>query len=304
VNQGPRAWSGGRELPADSARPPPLPGRRLRTRRGRLIAGIVACAVLALGVGVAVGRVHGPVPTASCTFASTVTTTPYSVTLVQAQNAAVIAAVALRKGMPDHAVTIALAASLQESQLRNLSYGDLDSVGLFQQRPSEGWGTTSQIMDANYAASAFYDHLARVDGWRTMAVTEAAQLVQHSATPDAYATWEIEARSLARALTGEVAAGLSCHLNGFGGPAQPPSGLAQASKSEMGAALVGSPVPAKTGWQVATWAVAHAYNYHLSSVSFDGWTWAVSSGTWTPVLGSGRGTAQNIVTVTGDQSPS
>ena len=115
-----------------------------------------------------------------------------------------------------------------------------------------------------------------------MAVTEAAQLVQHSATPDAYANWETEARSLATALTGEVPAGLSCGLDGFGGPAPPPSALAQASTEEMGTQLLGVPVSTKTGWRVATWAVAHAYNYHITSVSFEGRTWTEASGTWSP----------------------
>jgi hypothetical protein len=204
----------------------------------------------------------------------------------------------MRKGMPDHAVTVALAASLQETQLRNLPYGDRDSVGLFQQRPSQGWGTNAQIMDPNYAASAFYDHLALVPGWQTMAVTEAAQLVQQSATPDAYANWETEARSLARALTGEVPAGLSCRFDGFGGPTPSPSALAQAARTEMGAQLFGVPVSTKTGWQVASWAVAHAYSYHVSSVSFEGRTWTAASGTWSPIGISGTGGAQGTVKVT------
>jgi hypothetical protein len=222
----------------------------------------------------------------------------YSITPTQAQNAAIIAAVALRMGLPDHAVTVALATSLQESQLLNLPYGDQDSLGLFQQRPSQGWGTSTQVMDPNYAASAFYDHLAQLSGWQTMPVTEAAQLVQHSATPDAYATWETEARSLARALTGEVPTGLTCHLDGFSGPAPPPSALLQAALTEMGSQLIGAPVSTKTGWQVASWAVAHADNYHLNSVSFGGWTWTVASGTWASISGSGAGTAQDTVVVT------
>jgi len=222
----------------------------------------------------------------------------YTITPAQAQNAAVIAAVALRKGMADHAVTVALAASLQETQLRNLPYGDLDSVGLFQQRPSQGWGTSAQIMDPNYAASAFYDHLAQVSGWQSMAVTEAAQLVQHSAAPNAYATWETEARSLASALTGEVPAGLSCRLHGFGGSAPPPSALGQAAVTEMGAPLLGVPLPTKTGWDVAAWCVAHAYNYHLSSVSFGSWKWTVASGRWALVTRSAPGTADSTVTAT------
>jgi hypothetical protein len=302
VNEAPAAPSDRAALVADTARPPPSgrhrSGRRSGIRRTHLIGGVVAVSGLAVGIGLVTRQAHGPMPPAGCSFASTGMTSRYSITPAQAQNAAVIAAVALRKGMPDHAVTVALAASLQETQLQNLPYGDLDSVGLFQQRPSQGWGTSAQIMDPNYAASAFYDHLAQVTGWQTMAVTKAAQLVQHSATPDAYATWETEARSLARALTGEVPAGLACRFDGFGGRAPPPSALAQAAVTEMGAQLLGVPVSTKTGWQVASWAVAHAYNYHLSSVSFEGWTWTVASGTWTPIASSPSGAGQNTVTIT------
>ena len=81
----------------------------------------------------------------------------------------------------------ALAAAFQESGLHNLSHGDRDSLGLFQQRPSQGWGTPSQIMDPGYAAGAFYHRLAQVTGWQTTSVTDAAQQVQRSAAPDAYA---------------------------------------------------------------------------------------------------------------------
>jgi hypothetical protein len=243
-------------------------------------------------------RGQGPTPPTGCVFASTATSAQYSITPTQAQNAAIIAAVAMRKGMPDHAVTVALATSLQETQLQNLPYGDRDSLGLFQQRPSQGWGTSAQIMDPDFSASAFYDHLAQVPGWQTMAVTDAAQLVQRSASPDAYAKWETEARSLATALTGEVPAGLSCRLDGFGGLAPPSSALTQASAQEMGAQLLGVPLSTKTGWRVATWAVAHAYNYHISSVSFGGRTWTGASGIWSPIAGSESGTAQNTVNVT------
>ena len=201
------------------------------------------------------GRAHSPVAPQGCTFASTATTARYSITPAQAQNATIIAAVALRKGMLDHAVTVALATSLQETQLRNLPYGDLDSVGLFQQRPSQGWGTRAQIMVPNYAASAFYDHLAQVAGWQTMAVTEVAQSIQQSATPDAYATWETEARSLARVLTGEVSAGLSCHLDGFGGLVPPPSALSQAARTELGAHCSACRSPPRPGgrWPLGPW---------------------------------------------------
>ena len=84
--------------------------------------------------------------------------------LEQSGNAALIAAVAVQRGLPARAATIALATAYQESDLRNLEYGDRDSLGLFQQRPSQGWGTREEILDPHYAAGAFYDALVQVDG--------------------------------------------------------------------------------------------------------------------------------------------
>jgi len=128
----------------------------------------------------------------------------------QAENAALIAAIAVGRGMPARAVTIALATAYQESKLYNIDYGDRDSLGLFQQRPSQGWGTPEQVQDPVYAATAFYDALEQVDGYRSMRVTEAAQRVQRSAYPEAYADHEDDARVLASALTGWSRAAFTC----------------------------------------------------------------------------------------------
>ncbi len=226
-----------------------------------------------------------PHPTTStCSVSSGAKTSPYAFTPDQAQNATIIAAVGIRKGMPDHAVTVALAAALQESHLMNLPYGDRDSLGLFQQRPSQGWGTPAQILDPAYASSAFYDRLARVSGWESLPVTEAAQLVQGSANPSAYAQWEGEARALAIATTGERAAGLTCQLSGFGGSRPSGAVLAAAAAAELGPHALANPSTTKAGWQFAAWAVAHAYNYHLTSVSYGGrqWTWNSVATTWSP----------------------
>jgi hypothetical protein len=271
--------------------------RRLGVRLAFLIGGSLVVLGFTIGAVVLAGRTPGSVPPSTCTFASVSGSGRYKITPEQAQNASIIAAVALRQGLPDHAVTVALATSFQESELRNLHYGDLDSIGLFQQRPSQGWGTRAQILDPSYAATAFFDHLNQIAGWQTIPVTEAAQLVQHSATPAAYGAWETESRSLARALTGELPAGLSCELGGFGGPVPAPSALTRAATSEMGAQLLGVPVASKVGWQVAAWAVAHAYLYHLSSVSFGTRTWTVASGMWAVTAASGVGTGQNTVVV-------
>lgn len=123
----------------------------------------------------------------------------------QAKNAATIIAVGRDLGVPDYGIVIALATAMQESSLRNISYGHLDSVGLFQQRPSAGWGTVAQLTTATHAARLFYGGpsnpnkgvtkgLLDVAGWQSMTLTQAAQKVQVSAFPTAYAKWEASAR--------------------------------------------------------------------------------------------------------------
>ena len=108
----------------------------------------------------------------------------------QAQNAATIAAVAARRGLPARAVSIALTTAYQESDLTNVRYGDSDSLGLFQQRPSQGWGKPNQVMDPVYASNAFYNALVKIPNYQAMDITKAAQEVQRSAYPSAYsATW-------------------------------------------------------------------------------------------------------------------
>jgi cell wall-associated NlpC family hydrolase len=118
----------------------------------------------------------------------------------QLTNAAIIVSVGAGRGIAPRGLIIAVATALQESSLRNL--GDLgpnndhDSLGLFQQRPSQQWGTPEQIMDPVYASNKFYDKLLTVPGWEQLPVTEAAQAVQVSAYPDAYAKWEPDATAL------------------------------------------------------------------------------------------------------------
>ena len=137
-----------------------------------------------------------PPTTALCTVPAT------SVTLAADQwaNARTIADVAWQRGLPERAVVIALATAMQESTLHNLDYGDRDSLGLFQQRPSQGWGTPAQVQDPVYAAGKFYDGLVQVPGWDTRRLTEAADAVQRSAFPRAYQRWSDFAQSLTTAL--------------------------------------------------------------------------------------------------------
>lgn len=144
----------------------------------------------------------------------------YEFTPEQAVNAATISAIGTSRGMPERAVAIALATALQESGLRNIRHGDRDSLGLFQQRSSQGWGTRKQIMDPTYSAGIFYEHLAKVPGYSRLPLTVAAQRVQHSGFPQAYAKHEPDATLLAAALTGRAAATLTCQ----GRPAATPAG--------------------------------------------------------------------------------
>lgn len=218
----------------------------------------------------------------------------YQLSLDQAANAATIAAVGKAAGLPDHAVTVALAAALQESRLHNLAGGDRDSVGLFQQRPSQGWGTPTQLRQPSYAAGAFFAALRTVPGWENLPVTEAAQLVQRSAAPDAYAAWEQQARAIAEALTGETPGGLACQFapSATSAVASP---LAAAMTAELGSSAFTVADPA-TQWLVATWLVAHASTYRITSVAFGTYRWASSKAVWTA---TNADRAQLAVTVAG-----
>jgi hypothetical protein len=131
----------------------------------------------------------------------------------QARYAGLITAIAVERGLPARAASIALAAAYQESDLRNLDGGDRDSAGLFQQRPSQGWGTLDEVRDPVHATNAFYDALAKVDGYEELEITVAAQEVQRSGFPDAYADHEADARALASALSGNSPERFSCRLD-------------------------------------------------------------------------------------------
>jgi hypothetical protein len=255
--------------------------RRSRRSRGRALTAVAASVALVAGAAVTIWLLAqgSRTGTGSCavTTAAGGNSTTYALTPEQARNAATIAAVGIRMGLPDHAVTVALAAALQESKLRNLSYGDLDSRGLFQQRPSQGWGTAQQISDPVYAATAFYEHLQRVPGWQTMSVTTAAQRVQQSGAPGAYAQWEGTARVTAAALTGETAAGLTCSSVDV---SHPTGDVADVAETELGTRNLSGEHATARGWALASWLVAHAGDLGVSRVSFAGRTWTADSGSW------------------------
>ncbi|HEY3748514.1 MAG TPA: hypothetical protein VGL80_04905 [Pseudonocardiaceae bacterium] len=235
--------------------------------------------IVVAGAGAVWFFVRSPfAPPPGCTVAgATAGSSGFALSPEQAGNAATIAAVGQRLGMPDHAVTVALATAMQESDLANLSGGDRDSAGLFQQRPSQGWGTYAQVTDPVHASIEFYDHLRKLSGWQQLSVTEAAQQVQHSAAPDAYAVWEPEARALAVALTGEAAAALTCQNLTI---AAPSASLADLAAAEWGTSTLSGPHSTARGWAISSWLVAHATRLGIDRVTYGGRTWTAASGSW------------------------
>ncbi|WP_417159266.1 heavy metal transporter [Streptomyces scabiei] len=188
------------------------PGPRPRRRGRRVLQFMAAFVVLAaIGAYLTVQYLTGGNGTPRCVVVSGKDDgQSYDFTPEQAANAATISAVGTSRDLPERAVTIALATALQESGLRNIAHGDRDSLGLFQQRPSQGWGTEQQIQDPVYAAGEFYEHLVKVADYERLPLTVAAQKVQRSGYPEAYAKHEPDATLLAAALTGRSAASLTC----------------------------------------------------------------------------------------------
>ena len=167
--------------------------------------------VIGVVVAVALGVRHELGPLLSpdeCT--ATVEGRTVTLSQEQAENAALIVGISVQRGLPARAASIALATAYQESKILNLDGGDRDSLGIFQQRPSQGWGTPAQVQDPVYATNAFYDALVRVDDYEQLEITVAAQEVQRSGFPDAYADHEADARVLASALTGHSPHAFTC----------------------------------------------------------------------------------------------
>lgn len=224
----------------------------------------------------------------------------------QVANAATITAVGLRRGVPQRGLVVALATAWQESKLENLSGGDRDSIGLFQQRPSQGWGKPEQIADPRYAANAFYTALLKVKGWEKMRVTDAAQEVQRSAHPEAYEKWVDESEIMARALSGEATGAVACTVTEASshGP-EAAKTLGASVKLDWGdvrtadvADLIGVALKVrepKTGWQYAHWMVAHAQDHGVKRVVFNDMEWTAKSGGWSRVTQRGGTGAQQVV---------
>lgn len=229
----------------------------------------------------------------------------------QMSHAATIAAVGVRLGMPDQAVVVALATAFQESTLRNLPHlgdrNDHDSLGLFQQRPSQGWGSEEEILNPRYAAERFYLALEDVDGWQTMRLTDAAQRVQRSAFPEAYQRWSQPATVLATALLGQARAAVTCTVSQVSPVAEQASGA-----ERIGEALIddwGEDVQVarlddtrievtaeniQAGWRYAHWLVAHGDEYGVTRVHFADLEWSAARGTWTKAMASSSTVEANL----------
>lgn len=283
------------------------------TSGGRRVALGITGLLLITGGYIAVRSGLGPLPdTESCT--ATVNDYTVAMSTEQAENASLMAAIAEQRGLPARAVSIAIAAAYQESKLVNINHGDRDSVGLFQQRPSQGWGTAKQIMDPYYAINAFYDALVKVDGYQDMEITKAAQAVQRSAFPDAYADHEKDGRTISSAMSGNSEAAFSCvvsrhdeadeqagadgltpraeavrenmafgdlALGGFG-PGGITNGHIAGSAHYEGRAIdvFYRPINAdntRRGWVLAHYLVANADRLHIDHVIFDDKIWTAGS---------------------------
>ncbi|WP_308296923.1 hypothetical protein [Streptomyces sp. ISL-44] len=300
--------------------------RAPRPRRRRPLRTAVGLLVLSAVIGYfAVQRYsNGGAGAPYCTATATATAADgqkYEMTPEQAANAATIAAVGISKGLPDRAVTIALATAMQESALRNLGHGDRDSLGLFQQRPSMGWGTAEQIQDPVYSAGIFYDHLVDVPGYSRLPLTVAAQKVQRSGYPQAYAKHETDATvltaafgesgvlscsgpaplkgdpekvkaELVRAFGKEALAGSTGSAGAAGGAGAGRTAPGGIPEPEINLRLKqdGGPGEERRGRAMAHWAVARSHELGIARVSYrgGGWIGGQARGVWQDKGGPGK----------------
>jgi hypothetical protein len=262
--------------------------RRRKRRRLRATA-LLLTVVAAVTVYVGFRRIQPILEGTGCR--AVVGSETYALDPEQAAIAATIAGVAHKQSMPEDAVTIAYAAALQESKMHNLHYGDMDSVGVFQQRPSQGWGTTRELEDPVYATTRFFSALAAVHGYIKLPVYQAAQAVQRSADGSAYIQYEQTGTELAAVFTGQRAHDVSCWSASASTKrtnlAAADSELArtfgaipeQQTRSAGGGRRVQLRVPqSPAGWAVATWLVTHATSYGIHEVRYGGYQWQESSG--------------------------
>ena len=202
-----------------------------------------------------------------------------AIDLDQAHYASIIVGLSVRRGLPPRAASIAMATVYQETGIRNLDYGDRDSVGLFQQRPSQGWGSAKQLQDPYYATGKFYDVLVKVKGWRTGDINDVAQAVQRSGYPEAYRDHESDARVLASTLSGHSPGAFRC-LDRSNAPGDADRLAASLGKTfgkveseSVDASLRVDARSTRLAWAYAHYAVANAKYYGVTTVKVGGQVW-------------------------------
>jgi hypothetical protein len=256
-----------------------------RRRRGISGISLLIAVIVVLGLYVAFRSVAPLLQGSDCTAAGA--GQDIALNPGQAGIAATIAGVAARDALPQRAVTIAYAAALQESKLENLTYGDRDSVGVFQQRPSQGWWKRSDLDNPVYASSKFFAALFRVPGYQRMPIYEAAQDVQHSADGFAYQRYQSLAGHMTPAFTGQDAHAVWCWYSPkIGGTAKVDAasrGLAQAfgpqsARPAADPGLIVQVATGRQGWAEAAWLVTHAQQYRIADVAYAGYQWSAASG--------------------------
>lgn len=258
--------------------------RRTTKRTIALVAvlAVVAAGIIAVRAIVRAFQTH--FSSSSCTVGS------YQLDTSQASVAAQMVGAASKRfnpALPKRASVLALMAGLQESKLTNIppGQGDRDSVGVLQQRPSQGWGhyRAAPLTDVTEATYEFLSHLVKVPNWRTKAPADAIQAVQISADGSAYAKHEDEARALAEALLGERPAAISCSIDKPTEVASPHRVIAllrhQLPVNPPAASGRTIRVPG-AGWQTTAWFVANADRLGIDSVSYGGKRWSRGDG-WT-----------------------
>jgi hypothetical protein len=244
-----------------------------------IVAILIAAGVYAAYRGVKKLTAPGP-PAPGCLAAG------FPLSFDQAGIAATIAAVADHERLPVRAVTVAYATALQESDLQNLAYGDRDSVGVFQQRPSQGWGSTAQIENPVYATTRFFGALVRIPGYTRIPVEQAAQQVQHSADGSAYGQFAYMGGQLAADFTGHRPRQVTCWYIPRKGQTADLTRTSQALHATFGPDLRTTAsrhtlqVRPRRGdaWALTSWLVAHAQQYQLSEVRYAGYEWKAAGG--------------------------
>ena len=270
------------------------PKRTILTAIG---AGVLVLALLISGIAIyrwAVSRWGPPPPPPPSSLCEAqIDSDKADLSWEQSRNASIIAGVAAQRGLVPRAVSIGITTAFQESGIRNLDYGDRDSLGMFQQRPSQGWGTEEQVMDPYYSTGKFFDVMVTVDDWQDADIGDVAQEVQRSGFPDAYDQHVATARLLASALSGQTPASWSCIVHDSA-PADPDQLLAQLTRAYGATVLARIIPPGATGDPVTIQMTASTGQIAWSAGAF-AQSWATQTGVTKVKVGQFEWTASPTV---------